>query len=216
MLRHPIPDKLVVLTFDDGSISQLEVAGPLLKELGFGATFFITEGLKIPEERHLPAEDRTFMTWEEVRELHEMGEGRFEVANHTKNHRGVPGLSREELMAELQAIDQSAAGQGLPPTSTFCYPGYSNTLAAVETLREYGIGFARRGSTEPNLFEKDTGDSKTGDNALRGLAYDPAKHEPLLIPTTISGGENFVWYVFVWPANPSYCKSRHGIQYYYM
>lgn len=47
VLRKPIPDKLVVLTFDDGSISQLRNAGPLLKELGFGATFFITEG-KLP------------------------------------------------------------------------------------------------------------------------------------------------------------------------
>jgi peptidoglycan/xylan/chitin deacetylase (PgdA/CDA1 family) len=37
--HHPIPDKTVVLTFDDGSISQLRNAGPLLKELGFGATF---------------------------------------------------------------------------------------------------------------------------------------------------------------------------------
>jgi peptidoglycan/xylan/chitin deacetylase (PgdA/CDA1 family) len=146
VLRRPIPDKLVVLTFDDGSISQLRVAGPLLRELGFGATFFITEGLKIPEDRMLPADERTFMTWEEVRELHTLGGGRFEIANHTQHHRGVPALSHEELTAELRAIDESAAGQGLPPTSTFCYPGYSNTLAAVETLRLYGMGFARRGT----------------------------------------------------------------------
>jgi peptidoglycan/xylan/chitin deacetylase (PgdA/CDA1 family) len=75
VLRRPIPDKLVVLTFDDGSISQLRVAGPLLRELGFGATFFLTEGLKIPEDRMLPADERTFMTWEEVRELHTLGGG---------------------------------------------------------------------------------------------------------------------------------------------
>ena len=43
VLRRPIPDKTVVLTFDDGSKSQLTVAGPLLQELGFGGTFFITE-----------------------------------------------------------------------------------------------------------------------------------------------------------------------------
>jgi hypothetical protein len=54
------------------------------------------------------------------------------------------------------------------------------------------------GSTEPNRFEHDTGDSKTGDNALRGLAYDPTRHAPLLVPTTISGGENFVFDDFLW------------------
>ena len=37
-----------------------------------------------------------------------------------------------------------------------------NTPVAVETLRRYGIGFARRGSTWPNLMEKDTGDSPQG------------------------------------------------------
>ena len=58
----PLPDKLVVLTFDDGSISHLTVAGPLLKELGFGATFFVTEGLGVAAEATLPAEERTFMT----------------------------------------------------------------------------------------------------------------------------------------------------------
>ena len=63
VLRRTIPAKTVVLTFDDGSISQLRNAGPLLKELGFAATFFITEGLKIPEDKLLPPEERTFMTW---------------------------------------------------------------------------------------------------------------------------------------------------------
>ena len=40
----PIPEKLVVLTFDDSSASHHAVAAPLLKRYGFGATFFITEG----------------------------------------------------------------------------------------------------------------------------------------------------------------------------
>ena len=40
---EPIPDKLVVLTFDDSSRSHATVAAPLLKKHGFGATFFVTE-----------------------------------------------------------------------------------------------------------------------------------------------------------------------------
>ena len=34
-----VPDKLVVLTFDDAVKSHLAFVAPLLKELGFGATF---------------------------------------------------------------------------------------------------------------------------------------------------------------------------------
>ena len=39
-----VPDKLVVLTFDDSSASHSTIARPVLKRYGFGATFFITEG----------------------------------------------------------------------------------------------------------------------------------------------------------------------------
>ena len=41
---QPVPDKLVVLTFDDSKASQYTVVRPLLKKYGFGATFFISEG----------------------------------------------------------------------------------------------------------------------------------------------------------------------------
>ena len=41
---EPIPDRLVVLTFDDSSKSHFTVVRPILKKHGFGATFFITEG----------------------------------------------------------------------------------------------------------------------------------------------------------------------------
>src|SRR5579872_464371 len=35
-------DKLVAVTFDDGSETDLLFAAPLLKRLGFGATFYVT------------------------------------------------------------------------------------------------------------------------------------------------------------------------------
>jgi peptidoglycan/xylan/chitin deacetylase (PgdA/CDA1 family) len=48
---EPIPDKLVVLTFDDASRSHVTVAAPLLKKHGFGATFFIAEGFDFPTNK---------------------------------------------------------------------------------------------------------------------------------------------------------------------
>lgn len=36
---EPVPDKLVVLTFDDSVASQATYVAPLLKKHGFGATF---------------------------------------------------------------------------------------------------------------------------------------------------------------------------------
>ncbi len=41
ILRKPIPDKLVVLTFDDGCSAHATYVAPLLKSLGFGASFYV-------------------------------------------------------------------------------------------------------------------------------------------------------------------------------
>ena len=41
----PIPDKLVVLTFDDCNKSDRTFVAEVAKEHAFGATFYITEGL---------------------------------------------------------------------------------------------------------------------------------------------------------------------------
>ena len=83
-----IPDKLVVLTFDDGNMTDRTFVGPLLKEYGFGGTFFVNKsgGAFGHPER--------FMTWEDVKWLHDAG---FEIGNHTANHRNVRKQTREEF-----------------------------------------------------------------------------------------------------------------------
>ena len=57
LASEPIPDKLVVLTFDDASKSHFTVVRPLLKKYKFGATFFVTEGFDMVTNK------RDYMTW---------------------------------------------------------------------------------------------------------------------------------------------------------
>src|SRR5437899_12969632 len=69
------PDKLVVLTFDDAVKSHRTFVAPMLKDLGFGATFFVT---------HRWMDDTTnFMNWQDIAEINEMG---FEIGNHSWTH----------------------------------------------------------------------------------------------------------------------------------
>ena len=98
---QPIPDRLVVLTFDDGNKSDATYVAPLLKSYGFGGTFFITEGLNF-----LKNKDR-YVTWEEVKELHEAG---FEIGNHTRHHKNVNNQSSEELLADLATYQPTLQG----------------------------------------------------------------------------------------------------------
>ena len=147
-----VPDKLVVLTFDDSVASQATIVAPLLKKYGFGATFFITEGFDFATNK------TQYMTWEQIKALHDAG---FEIGNHTRKHAVVNGQKPEELAADVEYIEQQCAAHGIPRPVSFCYPAYATSPAAVELLRGRGYRFARAGGAR---------------------AFDPAKDEPLLMP----------------------------------
>lgn len=168
----PIPDKLVVLTFDDAVKSQFTTAAPILKQYGFGATFFITEAFKYIKSW----KNENYMTWDEIKKLHEMG---FEIGNHTRRHSNVSSQTKEQFLDDLEYIEKRCKEHGIPVPKTFCYPGYQFSRAAVEVLAEKNYLFARRGYT-PELSYKETG--------RIGLVYNPKEDHPLLIPTTAASG----------------------------
>jgi peptidoglycan-N-acetylglucosamine deacetylase len=154
---EPVPDKLVVLTFDDSVASHATFVGPLLKKHGFGATFFITEGFEFLTDK------TNYMTWEQIQKLHADG---FEIGNHTRRHTGVPRQKPDQLAADVEHIEQQCAKFGLPKPVSFCYPGYATSEAAVKLLRERGYRFARAGGAR---------------------AFDPAQDDPLLLPQVFDG-----------------------------
>ncbi len=159
----PIPDRLVVLTFDDASKSHFTVARPLLQKYRFGATFFVTEGWDAPTNK------RDYMSWEEIARLHSDG---FEIGNHTLGHVSVTDKSFRDLPAQLRGIDARCKEHGIPKPVSFAYPGNAITKDALAVLKEHGIRFARRGGAPEHPY-------KDG----RGFAYEPGLDHPLLVPT---------------------------------
>jgi len=131
-----VPDRLVVLTFDDGPVSHATYVAPLLKKYGFGATFFVCEFPPHFDDKTL------YMSWEQIASLHKMG---FEVGNHTISHRNVTRQTRARFLADLQALEEKAYALGVAKMVSFAYPGYANNSAAVEVLKERGYKFARAG-----------------------------------------------------------------------
>ncbi|MCL4788205.1 MAG: polysaccharide deacetylase family protein [Verrucomicrobia bacterium] len=163
---QPVPDKLVVLTFDDAVKSHRTLVAPLLKELGFSATFFVT---------HKWMDDRTnFMTWEEIGEIHQMG---FEIGNHSWTHSDFSQpKNAARLAGELALVDRELAQTKakMPRPTSFAYCGNTFGPEAVQRLKELGYKFARRGEQpEARYATLDI-----------GATYDPKRHHPLLIPTT--------------------------------
>jgi len=163
---EPIPDKLVVLTFDDSVKSHFTRVRPILKKHGFGATFFITEGFEFKTNKE------HYMTWEEIARLHRDG---FEIGNHTRDHMALNPDKPEtlaQLKEQLEAINLRCKENGIPRTSSYAYPGNGIDPAALPILKELGIVFARRGGAPEYPY-------KNG----QGFAYEPGLDHPLLIPT---------------------------------
>ena len=160
---EPIPDRLVVLTFDDSVKSHYTVARPILKQFGFGATFFITEGFTFKTNK------QDYMTWEEIQALHRDG---FEIGNHTGNHVAVTAKSLDQLEGELKLISDHCESLGIPRPTSFGWPGNSILKESFPILRKHGIKFARRGGSPEYPYEKG-----------QGFAYEPGLDEPLFIPS---------------------------------
>jgi peptidoglycan/xylan/chitin deacetylase (PgdA/CDA1 family) len=135
----------------------------LLRKLGFGATFFITEGFAFKTDK------ANYMTWTEIKAIHDDG---FEIGNHTRDHMGVTAKSVERLEEQLVAIDQRCQAAGIPVPISFAYPGNAIVPEAIPILKAHGIRFARRGGAPESPYE-----------AGRGVAYEPGKDHPLLLPT---------------------------------
>jgi peptidoglycan/xylan/chitin deacetylase (PgdA/CDA1 family) len=160
---EPIPDKLVVLTFDDASKSHFTIVGPLLKKYKFGATFFVTEGFDMVTNK------RDYMTWEEIAGLHHDG---FEIGNHTRDHMGVTDKSVVNLVEQVEAINERCKAHGIPAPVSFAYPGNAITKDAIRVLAHLGIKFARRGGAPEFPYKEG-----------RGFAFESGLDHPLLIPS---------------------------------
>jgi peptidoglycan/xylan/chitin deacetylase (PgdA/CDA1 family) len=151
-----IPSKLVVLTFDDSVASQATFVAPLLKSLGFGATFFITEGFDFATNK------TQYMTWEQIKQLHGQG---FEIGNHTRHHKSVNQQSVAELTADITYIEDQCEKNGIPRPVTFCYPGHATSQEAVNVLKARGYKCARAGGSR---------------------VFELGKDDPLLMPQAFS------------------------------
>ncbi len=159
-----VPDKTVVLTLDDAVKSQIEFVAPLLEQMGFKATFFISHAWMDDKEH--------FLSWEDVADLHRRG---FEIGNHTWTHAVFDKADQgAKLGAELKMIDDALARVGVPKPISFGWPGDNFGPEALEQLRLHGIRLARRGM-QPEV--------PYGEVAV-GPLLDFAQNSPLLIPTT--------------------------------
>lgn len=143
-----LPERPVLITFDDGYEGVHRYALPVLAKHGFASTLFVSTGWLRGEYDTGGALDR-MLDWDQVRELAAAG---AEIGGHSHTHPQLDQLSDDALRFELRRCRDIVADElGTRPAS-FAYPyGYSSRRVR-ERVRETGFrqalavgnGLARR------------------------------------------------------------------------
>ncbi len=135
-----LPDKPIVITFDDGWVSNYEVAAPILDGYGFKATFFpMTQSIGT----------KNHMTYEQLAELAERG---HEIGSHSISHPNLPkrdaGETAEEHLVRVRselADSKEAIEAGIGrPIAAFAYPHgtYDEQVMAAAEEAGYRLAFS--------------------------------------------------------------------------
>jgi peptidoglycan/xylan/chitin deacetylase (PgdA/CDA1 family) len=119
---RPLPDKPVIITFDDGYATGLNIAEPILKRYGYRAVaYLVTKWVADkPENRifHPQRPNQPCITWPEVRAMERRGTIAF--GGHSRSHANLAALRdpRDEIEKCYRDILRNA--WFLP--EGFCYP----------------------------------------------------------------------------------------------
>jgi len=148
--KHKLPKETVDFTFDDGGVSFLTVAAPILEKYGFRGKFYISTGFIGVEG---------FLNTEQIRELHERG---HVVGSHSHSHpRIMTSLSEADIVNEW-LISQMLLTEvlGFTPQYASIPNGYSSKFI-LKAMTDVGICYIDNSAPT-------TDKSRLGDAIIRG------------------------------------------------
>lgn len=130
-----LPNKPLIITFDDGYYSNYEYIYPILKKYNIKASIFIVTD-KIGQE----IDGIKYLGWEECLEMQDSG--LVEIFSHSKKHVFYNKLPvreiRDDVKESYKLIEEHLGKQEL---KVFAYPYGAYTKETVRTLQNNGIDF---------------------------------------------------------------------------
>jgi peptidoglycan/xylan/chitin deacetylase (PgdA/CDA1 family) len=130
----PLPQKPIILTFDDGYLDNYENAFPILQAHHMVATFFI-----ITDFADLAATDAhyaRYATWDKLAEMDAAG---MELGSHTRNHPDLAGKDDDFLIWQALGSSQTLeANLGKKPR-VVAYPSGSYDADVIRIFQSAGF-----------------------------------------------------------------------------
>ncbi len=141
--KQQLPEKPIILTFDDGYEDNYTIMLPLLEARGMTAVLFMpTNLIGLPD----------YLTWDELRDMSRRG---IEIGSHTANHQPLTTFTPAEQQDEVHLSKLLLEWNGLPTVFTFSYPNgmYDDSMPALLQQNEYLA--AVTGDAGLNTFDTD-------------------------------------------------------------
>jgi peptidoglycan/xylan/chitin deacetylase (PgdA/CDA1 family) len=145
---YPLPEKPVVLTFDDGYRDAYEVVFPRLLDHGFPATFFV-----LATPAHYESKD--YLTWAQVAEMSEAG---MSIQAHGRDHVDLRERPYDFLVYQILGIKEAIEYHTGKAPRFFCYPSGrrdDDVIKVLESANYWGAVTTEWGRTHTreSLFE---------------------------------------------------------------
>lgn len=147
--KIPIPSKAIIITFDDGHISNYISAFPVLKKYNFKATFFLVAD-RINERNHMCTNN-----------IWEMLNSGMEIGSHGLTHKFLPLMDTKELAYEVHQSKQVLEDLTERTLNYFAFPGghfNDTTLCALKSVGYKGACSCLQGlnnvRTNPFLLKR--------------------------------------------------------------
>ncbi|MEU9123023.1 polysaccharide deacetylase family protein [Streptomyces sp. NPDC048506] len=132
---RPLPDRPVLITFDDGYEGVYRHALPALARHGFPATLFVSTGwLRGPYDTGGALD--TPLDWDQVRKLAGAG---VEIGGHSHTHARLDDLDDDRLRHELLRCKEIIADEVGTAPESFAYPYGHSSRRVRRAVR--GLGF---------------------------------------------------------------------------
>jgi peptidoglycan/xylan/chitin deacetylase (PgdA/CDA1 family) len=123
--KRNLPEKPIILTFDDGYADNFEYAFPVLKKYGMTGVFFVITGSR----------GGWYMSWEQIRKLAKAG---MEIGSHTKSHPDLTQLSASALADELSGSKDELERELGIKSMFLSYPAGKYNDSVIEEARSLG------------------------------------------------------------------------------